>query len=333
MPYRFLILSLARYRRSKGLYDKLSLRYFAASWMRFKSPLGLLEYALFRRDIGRPLPRRWCELLKNFLPGFSSVQRCLALGLLAETQPDALQVLPVGWLNDAVALPAVASCLQARVGESGIEHRIDSSQLAWREAFASWLVAAGSSGGICVVGNAATLKGRGLGAAVDRCAAVVRFNHYMGSAGLAADVGCRTDVWVVSPGYSGPAPEDVSWVVMTGPDMRYRLKDWRNVMPLLNKGVPVLTVPLAVWRGLVGQLQAPPSAGLLTLAWLHFLQQERWQGLHALGIGAGLSQGGRYHATLARHVASSRHAWDREKEIVAGWRAAGLTELTQHGFV
>jgi hypothetical protein len=114
----------------------------------------------------------------------------------------------------------------------------------------------------------------------------------------------------------------VQWVVMAGPDVRYTLRHWNLVLPLLSSGARVLTVPLNVWRKLVLRLQAPPSAGVLLLQWLHDLN-DGWQGISAAGIGAWTGTGA-YHLALANHQADSRHQWPAEHALVAQWRQQGL---------
>lgn len=47
---------------------------------------------------------------------------------------------------------------------------------------------------VCIVGNGASLLGRGLGETIDSHAQVVRFNEFK-IAGFEGDVGCKTDIW------------------------------------------------------------------------------------------------------------------------------------------
>lgn len=62
-------------------------------------------------------------------------------------------------------------------------------------------------------------------------------------------------------------PQGVQWVVVSGPEMAFRLQDWRRFEASWQDGTRLLTVPLQTWSELVSALQAPPSAGLLFLAW------------------------------------------------------------------
>jgi hypothetical protein len=76
---------------------------------------------------------------------------------------------------------------------------------------------------------------------------------------------------------------------------------------------------------LVARLQAPPSAGLLMLAWLHALGG--WDGIRIAAIGWGGGPAGRHHLVQSNRQTGSRHCWQRERELVDEWRNAGLQDL------
>lgn len=324
MPLRYFSPLLGHYRRRKGYYDGTTARRFGSGWKKSGNPGHLLAYALFRRDLGERLPGRLVGPLTDALPRLSPAQRRLALGLIAERSPEVLAVLPAAMLADGAGMPSIAPfCTDESEASSGAA-KIHREQDAWRSEFARDLRRALAGDGVAVIGNAAGLLNSGLGGAIDSHEMVIRFNHFMGASAPVRDVGGKIDVWVVAPGYDGPLPESVGRIVMTGPDMRYRMADWSRFMPLVERGVPLLTVPLDIWRTLVRQLEAPPSAGVLVLSWLHALNAG-WEGLAMAGIGSGIGKG-RYHATLSRHVASSRHAWQREADLVRAWRRAGLRD-------
>ena len=176
-----------------------------------------------------------------------------------------------------------------------------------------------------VVGNAGNLRSLNLGSVIDSHAVVIRFNQFPREDALAQSVGMSTHVWVLSPGYQGPAPEGVHWVVMVGPDVRYSLRCWTLLKPLLERGTKVLTVPLTVWRKSVLRLQAPPSAGVLLLQWL-FDMNESWSGIAIAGIGEWGGEG-TYHLALPDHKADGRHQWIKERALVAQWRESGLKRV------
>lgn len=298
-------------RRAGGRYDPVLLAW-AYRAARGGAVADLCRLALWRRDLGRPLPRRWVAPLRDGLAQLPAAQRCLALGLLAEAAPAALAGLPAGWLDEAARQPGVALALGR------------AQPLAPVATFEAWL-AAQRPRGHCVVGNAASLAGRGLGAQIDAAGVVWRFNHWQGPAAQAADQGRRCDVWVLSPALrQAPLPAGLRWAVLSGPDVRYTQRGWGLVTRLQQAGVGVVCVPLPVWRGCVAALQAPPSAGLLSLAWLRGqgAAPAPWAGVRALGIGEGRAAA--YHLADRRARAGSRHDWDAEAALLARWRAEGL---------
>jgi hypothetical protein len=272
----------ARRWRDGGRYGAPTLAGYWAAWQAGGSPQALLRLAAFRRDLGRPLPRRWVAPLRAAWPTLPRNGRRQALGLLAESAPASLAALPTADLTDAAGvIPALAALAPSTAPALA---RLHAQQEHRRAAFADWAAARRAAGGLCVVGNAATLHGSGLGAAIDAHAAVVRFNAWRSGATAAAV----------------------------------------ETVALLAAGdTPVLTVPLAVWRAVVRALDAPPTAGLLTLAWLRELLGS-WQGVRCAGIGSGLAGDGRYHAAIAAKPPGRRHAWAREQALVEGWRAEGL---------
>lgn len=303
---------LAARRRRLGHYDRRLLA--AAHAQPPDSAAGLLAAAQWRRDLGRSLPHRWVAPLRQRLSHLTAVQRCRALGLLAEVAPQALTGLPADWLAQAAVLPGVAEIL-------GQAHAL--ADAAARSQFEEW-VHAHITDGHCLVGNAASLAGRGLGAQIDRAGAVWRFNQWQGGQAVAADVGTRCDVWVLSPALQdAPMPPGLRWAVVSGPDMRFQGRFWPLAQRLQAAGVGVLTVPLPAWRAAVQALQAPPSAGVLMLAWLSRLTGG-WQGISGLGIGQGLSTPGAYHLARPGARPGSRHDWAAEAALVARWRAQGL---------
>jgi len=287
----------ARRRRAKGFYDCRTLALFRRAWLRSRSPAALMEYALFRRDLGFPLGARWVAPLRQSLPQLGARHRRLAIALLAEAG---------ACLSNAVVAPGEIGAMQ---GDRG-------------EAFAQ-LMRAGAVAGICVVGNAATLVGSQLGTTIDRHGLVVRFNRFRGPDSDPVDIGTRIDVWVVAPGFEGAPPAGVRWIVVSGPEMRFRRHNWDSLRPALDAGAAVLTVPLAPWRRLVKALQAPPSAGLLFLAWLHSMLGS-WEGVRAVGFGIGAPSGNAYHHADPRHKAVGRHHWAGERLVLQSWQDEGL---------
>lgn len=316
----------ARKRRGLGLYDRKTLELYAQA-VRYGGSLAypwlMLGYVQFLRDLGRVPPRRWMHQLLDELPRMGAVGRQGVLRLVSEFLPELVPSLAFRFKGKQALPPALAryaaDAEKAHLGE------VDSLQAQWRTEFIQWLQLQRKEKGICVVGNAGSLRSQHLGLAIDSHAAVIRFNQFPREDALAQSVGVCTHVWVLSPGYQGPVPEGVHWVVMAGPDVRYTLRRWTLLKPLLEGGTKVLTVPLPVWRKLVFRLQAPPSAGVLLLQWL-FDMNESWSGIAIAGIGewAGL---GSYHLALADHKADGRHQWMKERALVAQWGESGLRKL------
>lgn len=321
----WLNLHRARSLRREGRYDRDTLRLFADAVRggSFNQSYRVLAYLQFLRDLGRLPPRSWLLRLLDRFDHLSLAQRQGVLRLVAESWPERLPTLAMQAADLAGLPPGVAG--QMPSCETWPLAIIDAMQLHWRTEFSTWVESHRHARGICVVGNAASVGGQRLGDGIDAHGAVVRFNHFSQAAEHAQDVGSRLDVWVLSPGYRGPVPRTVKWVVMTGPDVRYTLRNWRLVLPLLEQGARILTVPLPIWRSLVNELRAPPSSGVLLLAWLREMGGlDGWKGLTTVGIGSGLSVTGSYHLGIKGHKADSRHHWSAESLQVTKWAGQGM---------
>lgn len=286
-------------------------------------PWLLLGYVQFLRDLGRVPPKRWLLRLLAVSPRMDVAGRQGVLRLIAEFLPESM-LDSAFRLREGKALPPALARYAGGAGEAPLA-AVDAMQMQWRAEFMQWLQLQRVGKGICVVGNAGSLGTQELGATIDSHAAVIRFNRFAREDALIRSVGQRVDVWVLSPGYRGPVPVGVQWVVMAGPDVRYTLRNWKLLMPLLKDGAKVLTVPLPVWRKLVLRLQAPPSAGVLLLQWL-FEMNESWKNIAIAGVGGWMGQG-TYHLALVDHKADSRHRWAAECALVEQWSGAGLARL------
>lgn len=327
----------ARQARKQGAYQKQSLQYFARAWQLSGHIDDLLAYALFRRDLGKALPKRWCGLVKDNLQSLSPQRRLLAVNLLLESDTGCADVALFRALPapQTIQMPAILFYLSEIAGH-GLEcwqqklADIFARQDQWRNAFQAKLAIQARQQGICVVGNAGCMRGSLLGEVIDQQSCVVRFNVFSSAQTDGADMGYKHDVWVVTPGFkSGQVPADFSGdIVLTGPDMQYRLLDWSGMQVFRDHDLPLLTVPLAVWRVMVRELAAPPSAGLLFLAWLKSLLGS-WHGVSVAGFGALADNDAVYHHTNAKHQPSSRHNWAGEAVILRRWQNEGLQSL--HG--
>jgi Glycosyltransferase family 29 (sialyltransferase) len=315
------------WRRKKGFYDKLTLHIFHVSWRRSRSLSSLVAYLLFRRDMGYPLKTRWARVLIENMEMFGARHRRLVLALLAESNRANLDLVPIPYVVESAGRMApLASHLETM--EIGKGHPwlapLDRMQERWREDFKEFF-SQRRSGGICIVGNSGSLSGAGLGNQIDSHALVVRFNCYRSSKTLVADIGSQIDVWVGAPDFSGTPPEGVPWAIVSGPDVRFRKQKWESMKSRLAAERPVLTVPLAIWRDLVARTEAPPSAGVLFLAWLkEFLGS--WEGVSIAGFCASTRETPYHHAESKRQP-SPRHNWNKEKELLRLWQSQGLVSL------
>jgi hypothetical protein len=277
-------------------------------WRRSGSLSALLDYALFRRDLGHLLPRPWAAAFAADFNRLNARRQQLALLLIKEA-------------GLSVELPAPAAAPSGpKEGKSG---EIRSLQGLWRGEFSELVRQNAAMSGICVVGNAGRMSGSRLGAAIDSHSLVVRFNRFRGNSSDEADIGARLDVWVVAPAFSGKPPPMVKWVVLSGPNMQYRLHNWKRLLPAREAGAAILTIPLPPWRRLVARLQAPPSAGVLFLAWLNSILSS-WGGVSAFGFGLSPFPNKPYHHAVRRHQPARRHNWAGERLLLRQWKDEGL---------
>lgn len=285
MGWRAVGLTLwADWRRRRGDYGPALRRLRWLAWRDAPDALRLQRLAQCWRDHGRLLPGRWHRALETV---------CRA------GEPQRL-----AGLLDSQRGPQVRAMQEARA------------------AFTAWMRARAATGPVCVVGNAGSLLTQTQGAHIDAHAVVLRFNRWQPAGqDVATALGHRLDVWVAAPDCREVPRQDPAWAVITGPDPVVAMEAWPAVKALRARGVPVVTVPLDIWKAMVHRLEAPPSAGVLVLAWLLSLGLGQGR-VHAVGVaepGEGAS-----HVLGSWHRRGGRHAWDRERALVAAWRAAGV---------
>ena len=320
-----LMAAIARRRRTRGFYDGRTLALFRAAWQRNRSLVSLVEYALFRRDLGYPLPKRWQAQFAAELDSLRPRRRRLALSLLAESAPEIMTSVPLDFLaKSATAMAPLAFFFEQRNGKTPRSWlaRLHGRQHVWQDAFFLQLRQRAGEG-ICLVGNAGNLRTSGLGNKIDEHGLVVRFNQFSGPKSVAEDLGLKLDVWVAAPGFSGQPPKGVDWVVSSGPDVRFRRQNWTIFEERLSCELPVLTVPLPIWRNLVAELSAPPSAGVLILAWIRVILGS-WKDISTVGIGVPPAANVPYHHVLPKQQPFGRHNWEKERFLLSRWRSEGL---------
>lgn len=326
-------------RQARGRYDDETAAWFRHAWRRSGKLTGLVEWLQFRRELGFPVdPRAAARLCDALADARGPLARQVA-ELLLEVQAltGAARRDELAWLaGHADVSPPIAALMR----DIGTDLSQQAARLAdlyaqqdmWRAEFCDRL--ARCDGSVCVVGNAASLVGSGLGPVIDRQAMVVRFNRWRSGSASEDDLGSRLDVWVCTPRFlpqlarmGGVLP---TWLVLSGPDVRYqragRGVDWDLVVALLDQGVKVLTVPLTVWRGVVEPLGAPPSAGVLMLAWARRCIVDVGR-LSFVGFGS-TGSGGAYHHASARMRPGRRHAWVAEAALLRAWQHDGMRALT-----
>ena len=106
--------------------------------------------------------------------------------------------------------------------------------------------------------------------------------------------------------------------------MRFRRQNWSPFKDRLLRDLPVLTVPLPIWRKLVADCCAPPSAGILVLAWIRDLLGS-WNGVATVGIGITPTSVAPYHHVVPKQLPFDRHDWERERALLSRWRSEGLS--------
>lgn len=330
----------ARRRQALGLYDTATEAWFRDAWQHSRSAADLVAWLRFRRELGLVVDARQADLLASLLrdPRGAPARRAAEL-LIEGGMPTAVSGAPeparfAGYADES---PPIAACLR----EAGIDIPEPAARLAdlhrqqttWRDELGALL--GGGAGAACIVGNAASLSGSRLGQRIDDHALVVRFNRWRSAATADADIGRRLDVWVCTsrflPDLPSLAVAPPAWLVLSGPDARFdrdgRRVDWSQVLALVDQGVRVVTVPLDVWRDAVGPLEAPPSAGVLMLAWA---QRLLVPGTRLAIAGFDSAGGGRYHHADQRQRPGRRHAWRREAALIDSWRLDDLQTSGVH---
>lgn len=317
----------AAQRRHEGHYDLPTLAAYRQALRKSRQGGDLVAYLTFRRELGMPLHRHHLPLLLAVLPRLAPRAWLESFNLIEEALGRG-HPLPIHLGPLKRRLCEVSPPLAAQLADSALVRRspflsgmarLDREQEARRTAFADYLRAVKS---LCVVGNHSGLMGSGLGADIDAHDCVVRFNQYRSPQSNPEDIGEKSDVWVRMPGV---AREHIDfhggWVVVSGPDLRYRLSNWHAVRDLLERNVPMLTVPLDVWRGVVAELAAPPSAGLLFLAWLRRMRPGGLEGVGIAGFQRASDKEGSYHHAIANKQPGHRHNWHLERGLLEAWAA------------
>lgn len=119
---------------------------------------------------------------------------------------------------------------------------------------------------VSVVGNSPSVLENENGESIDSADCVIRFNNTSHSDKYLKHTGCKTDIWVTSPGYQFRGEESCqsNYVCLSG---YFPYKRVNKYWHLLNHqtNADLLEFSSAVWPELTKELQAPPSSGLQCL--------------------------------------------------------------------
>ena len=296
-------MKIAKTRRKQGLYDCKTLWFYKKAWQKKKNPNAFVEYCMFRRDLGYTLSSNRVHFLMHILEKLGTKHKKYALSLLKEVSEKHIPALKEHreWLRS-----------------------IQENQEQWRHSFKEAL-AKSKTGGICVVGNAATLQNTMLGDKIDQHGLVVRFNQCWSEDGEYKDRGKQLDIWVSAPDYQSKTQSKARWIIVSGPDMLYKEAGWKRFKDTIDSHTYLLTVPLDIWKALVFKLHAPPSAGILVLCWFREIFGN-WDGICATGFDFKFSPN-IYHHADPKHPPGKRHNWEKEKKLLQQWKDEGLEFL------
>ncbi len=167
---------------------------------------------------------------------------------------------------------------------------------------------------IAVVGNAPSILNRKQGGAIDNADLVVRFNQINLSETWAVDVGTRTDLWVISPGFithklrASVHAQMLTSIHPLSRDSRY----WINLAKQPSRSLSLIEP--RIWYELVNELKAPPSSGLLVLRTLNAIAPHA--NVRCYGFSALATHGKSENHYGDRHRASDRHNWLLEAQLI-----------------
>jgi hypothetical protein len=327
---------IGRYRRKKGLYDEPTLIYMRSAWEKNPTTRNLLGYLAFCRDLGcipAPFLLRELEHRIDKIP-HRLLRQAINLLIERDRSDSAIRNISLTTLLKLadVSPPIAHELYKKRIKISNNAEAIakfQGKQTYLRGEFFRYLQQ--NLGSICVVGNATTLVDRKMGDRIDAHKIIVRFNQYLSKHSRLEDTGSRIKIWVCSPRLArsiAGIPKSVDWVVLTGCDIRYQLANWNQLIPLLQSGKNIVTVPRDIWCELVQKLYAPPSAGILFLAWL-IKKVGNLNQVAAIGFQKGdkfISEQ-QYHHSAPAWRPSYRHNWEGEMKLLNLWSSEGLAFL------
>jgi len=316
-------------RRKKGNYSKEMIFSFEKAILYLPdSGSFYVAYTLAKRDKGFLLDK---ESINRIVVNFSSLsdfKKKIVISLILEVDKSYEFSKKIAWKDIVKASflsPSISYLLQSKkfplTSDQLILSEIYANNDRWTNEFKELVLANRSN--ICVVGNAGSLVTKELGSLIDSHSFVIRFNQYCKKK---RECGKKIDAWVKSPSLiiSDDFPDNrASWTILSGPMIMHTFSDWSGVILDVKFGVKLIFPPLCVWRSLVNQLSAPPSAGILMIAWLiSILDDPKY-----LSIAGFDSKNTQYHHASSYYKLGCRHNWGGERSLLKVWVNCGLKIL------
>jgi hypothetical protein len=128
---------------------------------------------------------------------------------------------------------------------------------------------------VAVIGNSPCELKSGKGPAIDAHDLVARFNYFSLDEAFSADYGKKFHIHVRGAGDAKELHErslKADWVVMCQFDFLFQPRHWRNVLPLLERGMKLCCLPAGLHQPLQKALHAEPSLGLAFCAYVKNLR-------------------------------------------------------------
>ena len=168
---------------------------------------------------------------------------------------------------------------------------------------------------IAVVGNAPSERGKALGNVIDAHDIVIRFNNFVNHPSFEIDYGKKLSIWVRTPSlYEVPCRHDIdpgTIIISSTLLLHAQNGNWQWMLESCDRFKPIVLFQNNIYRDLVQQLDAPPSAGLLTVASLVGMNCN----MDKISFwGFNFNTHGESHY-FDRHKQSLRHNWIQEKKI------------------
>ncbi|MEM7776945.1 MAG: glycosyltransferase family 29 protein [Pseudomonadota bacterium] len=175
-----------------------------------------------------------------------------------------------------------------------------------------------NSGSICVVGNSPCDVGRGLGKAIDSHALVIRFNNFSTAREFSNDYGTKCDVWCRSPFYQRVVrrQEFRPHLTITGSPIQWRKEDGQDMaIEYMGRDEALDVAPVSVVSTAAVRCGAPPSSGIVTLAWIESVLGSL-DGVSVCGFALTDQAGGtKHYFKTPPRMNKPSHDWTGERDV------------------